>query len=213
MPLESRGIIAGPRLPVVATSKDGSPFPVFTPEDSTITTVSNPMLPGEFVYEFLQRTSGPQSASGNDWDLDTVSNVTPSVFEYQVPVGAKSFSFNRINIELVDNAMQANRFGGVGALANGCLLQIVDDDGITILHHFGTDIQPLQQNSNFTVLAGVDAVVTFLAGDDMLPIRFSVFKAGAPMELIVGQRIRWTNRDDISGLTIFRIMAQGTLEL
>ncbi len=195
--ISARGIKGGPLDPVIVSG------------DNPVATKSSPMQPDEFVYAFLQRTSGPASASGDDWNMDTDSDVVSSIFEYEVQPGVLSFKFTRINIEIVDSAIQANRFGGVGALANGCLLQIVDSDSTTILQHFGTDIQPIQQNSNFSVLAGVDAPITFVAGEDLLPIRFSIFKAGAPMELTVGQRVRWVNQDDISGLTIFRIMVQG----
>lgn len=169
---------------------------------------STPTAPANYVYTLLTRVSGPQSASTEDYDMDTDSDVTPSVFEYQVPAG-KTFKHERINFEIVDGSIAPNSFGGVaGPLTNGCLFEIIDDDGSTQLLDF-TGGLPIARNADFSLLAGVDTVITPAAGDDHLPIRFTVAKAGAPMLLTVGQRIRWTNRDDISGITVFRAMVQG----
>jgi hypothetical protein len=170
---------------------------------------STPKDPADFVYEYLIRASGPQSPLGTDYDMDTASNAVATVFEYQVP-GGKRFKFNRINFVLVDDSISPGDFGGIGGgLTNGCLLQIVDSDGSTVLCHFGTDTVVIKTNADFAPLAGTDVPISALAGDDLLPVRFSVFKAGSPMLLTSGQRMRWTNRDDLSAITKFRAMVQG----
>lgn len=69
---------------------------------------------------------------------------------------------------------------------------------------------PIKVNSDFTILAGADVAITAVVGDDMLPIRFSIFKAGAHMLLTPGVIVRWTNRDDLSDITTFRMGLQGT---
>jgi hypothetical protein len=143
-------------------------------EDGVIVTTSSSTSPANrFVYVNLTRISGPQSASGTDYDMDTDSDIVSSIFEYQVPAGF-NFKFSRINITMLDGAMRPGQFGGLGAaLTNGCLFQIVDVGGAEVL--------------DFT---------------DGVPITFN---------LPPGFRIRWTNRDDVSGLTTFRMMVQGLL--
>lgn len=163
--------------------------------------------PDEYVYEYLRRISGPASASGNLYDMDTDSDLQNSVFEYQVPTN-QTFRLARVNFELVDGAMQVNRFGGINTLASGCLFRIVNVGGSVTLLDFTNGV-PIQRNADFAPLAGVDSVIEPAAGDDMLPVRFSIFKAGAPMLIAGGQRVQWTNRDDLSGLTVFRAMVQG----
>ncbi|MHA2068110.1 MAG: hypothetical protein ACXABY_27430 [Candidatus Thorarchaeota archaeon] len=175
-----------------------------------VLTSSKPTTPDNVVYEFLKRIAGPLAASGETFDLNSNSAGTDTIFNFRVP-GDKIFKFSRINFVIVDGSIGPGDFGGIGGgLTDGCLLQIVDSDGVTVLNHFGTDDVPIKTNEDFSPLAGTDVPISALAGDDLLPIRFSVFKAGAPMELTPKQNIRWTNRDDLSALTKFRAMIQGT---
>lgn len=131
-----------------------------------------------------------------------------SIFEYQVP-GATTVDISRVNFFITDGNIIPGSFGGiVGGLTNGCLFQVIDDDGLTVLTDFFDGV-PIITNDQLTKLAGVDSVATFAAGDDWLPVRFTIQKAGKGMRLTVGQRIRWTNQDDLSPLTRFQMMVQG----
>lgn len=174
-------------------------------------THSPPKNPADFVYQYLQRVSGP--AGANAYDMDTASgndDPAPSVFEYQVPAG-RTFKLVRINFVIVDGSISPGDFGGIsGALTNGCLFQIIDDDGATEVLDFTGGV-PIATNADFGGLAGADIIITELAGDDLLPIRFTIEKAGAQMRLTAGQRVRWTNQDDVSTITKFRAMVQGVL--
>lgn len=169
--------------------------------------------PDLFVYEYLVRTSGPASGSGTLYDMDTNSSlVAPSVFEYQVPAG-EVLELSRVNVEMMDGGMRNDRFAGIAAaaLANGCLFQVIDTNGTTELLDFLNGI-PIVRNADFAPLSGVDSIIQPAAGDDLLPIRFSIFKAGSEMLLTAGQRIRWTNRDNLSTISIFRMAVQATLQ-
>lgn len=171
---------------------------------------STPAVPARFVYKLLMRTSGPQSASGEDYDMDTDSDQTVSVFEYQVPA-SYTFKLWRVNFEIVGTGMRMLYFGNTtGPLTNGCLFQIMDSDGATELLDF-TNGLTIASNADFALLAGVDSIIQPAAGEDIMPVRFTVAKAGAPMLLTAGQRIRWTVRDDISSNAVFRTMVQGTI--
>lgn len=173
--------------------------------------IDNTALPEDFSYKYLRYVSGPTGVS--DIDMNTDSSLgNPSIFEYQVP-SARQLKLRRINFELVEDAMQNQRFAGLAsALANGCLLEIIDDNGITQLLDF-LDSAPVTMNADFAILAGVDSVVNVLGvGDDALPIRFTIGKAGANMLLSAGRRIRFTVQDDLSSITRFRAQTQGIFE-
>lgn len=176
-----------------------------------VATHSAPKSPADFIYQYLQRTSGP--AGTNAYDMNTNSGTgspAPSVFEYQVPAN-RTFKLVRINFIIVDGSINPGDFGGIsGALTNGCLFQIIDDDGSTEALDFTGGV-PIATNADFGPLAGVDIPISELVGDDQLPIRFTIAKAGAMMRLTAGQRVRWTNRDNVSAITKFRAMVQGVL--
>lgn len=177
-----------------------------------LNTFAPPKPPELFRYKYLRRVSGPISASGQLYDMATNSSlITPSIFEYEVPAG-ETLELSRVNIEVLDNGMRNDFFAGVAALANGCLFQIIAADGSTVLLDFLDGI-PITKNADFASLAGVDSVVRVAGpGDNMLPVRFSIFKAGSEMLLSEGRRIRWTNRDDLSAISLFRMEAQATLQ-
>lgn len=193
-------------VPAKLVSKDHQ----FISPDNPLPVSAVTSNPENFVYSFLTRISGPQAASTNDVDMNTNSSLaTPSIFEYEANVLVK---IRRLNFEIVDGGMQNQRFAGLAAaLTNGCLFEVIDEDGNTQILDF-LNGNPLTMNSDFSILAGVDSVV-FAAppGEDILPVRFTIEKAGTPMRLAAGRRIRWTNRDNLSTITRFRAMAQGTL--
>ena len=163
-------------------------------------------------YKFLSISSGPSGTPIIAIDMNTNSTATVSVFEYQVPAG-QAFNFNRVNFTITDSSVDPGSFGGIaGGLPSGSLFEIIDNDGTTQLLDF-SDGFAIQTNDDFVPLAGVDVPILNLAGDDLLPIRFSVFKGlGGPIRLTAGQRIRWTNRDNLTAITKFRAMVQGRLE-
>lgn len=167
--------------------------------------------PQNFIYKHLRWKSGPQSASGNDWDLNTDSLVEPSVFEYVVPEG-QTVDLARLNFIFTGwGAIHPNNFAGIeGGLQLGCLLQIVDSDGIVLLDF--NDGVPIATNDHFAKLAGVDSVALDVGnGDDWFPVRFTIQKAGKKMRLTEGQQVRWSNRDNLKSITRFQIMVQGVI--
>lgn len=210
MSLSDRSTRAGPLDPVILADVDsGVQVPVITATGTEFeVSVSDIAAADRFIYKHILLISGPQSASGNDYDLDTNSSLgNPSIFEYQVPAFT-TIDFSRCNFFITDGAITPNKFGGVSALANGCLFQIIDDDGTGILLDFFDGV-PIKTNDQFAKIAGVDTVATFAAGDDFFPIRFTMQRAGKKMRLTAGQRIRWTNRDNLSTITRFQFMVQG----
>jgi hypothetical protein len=155
----------------------------------------------EFIYALLANSSG---------EVDMSTQATTSVFSYTV-ANDKVLHLMRINVALVDGAMRVDRFGGMaGALSTGLGLGIFNPVGTQTLDF--TDGQNIKQNSDWSLLAGVDASVELSQGDDFLPVRFTVAKAtGVPMRLSAGWSIRATVNDDINAITELKIMIQGAL--
>ncbi len=165
--------------------------------------------PSGFIYAFLRQTSGNPPASGDDRDMNVVADTaTPGVFQYIVPEN-RIVKLARINIGIVDGGIRWNEFAGLGApLDNGIQLQTMFADGNPSLDFL--EGEAIQTNQDFEALAGVDAVVALAAGDDLMPIRFSFFKAGTEIVLKENESLRMLIRDDLSGMTEMRAMVQGS---
>ena len=161
--------------------------------------VSYGSAPSRFIYKYLS-TGGPDGV-----EMNVDGDPTPVNFYY---IADQKCTITRFNLILVDSAMTWNDFGGVDiSSGNGCLFQVEDAAGGVLLDF--TDGQPLKSNADWSFLAGVDAVVTPAAGDDAMPVRFTIEKSGNQLNLQSDQRIHFSVRDDLSGITLFRIMVQG----
>jgi len=160
------------------------------------------VAPENFVYEWLKD-------SGGDYELMVDGSLESQIFSYTVPNG-KTFYLSRINFNIVDGSMIPTKFAGLTALgANGCEFYIEDADSNTVLDF--TDGKLLSDNSDFAPLAGTDSIVIAASGDDALPVRFTINKAGKYMRLPEGYKIVFTVNDDLSTVTKFHVMVQGIL--
>lgn len=163
-------------------------------------------VPQDFVYTYLVDPTGSV-------DMDVDGSVVPVNFDYIVPAGTvyKNFMFSRINIVMVDGAIRWGQFGGLGgALNNGLLFQAIDNNGV-IQQNFGGDQHAVTTNEDFAALAGVDSIISPAAGDDALPVRFSIFKAGNKMTMFPNWRIRVVVQDNLTGISHLHMMVQGIL--
>jgi hypothetical protein len=164
-------------------------------------------IPQDHVYAYLAR------AADGVIDMDVDGSGGDESFDYVVPRGTdfSRFRLSRLDVVLVDGSIRWGQFGGLGAaLTNGLLFEIMDVDGV-VQQNFGTGQRPIQTNEDFIALAGADAILILAAGDDAFPVRFSIFKSGNFMTMFPGWTFRVTVRDNLSGLTAFRMMVQGVL--
>lgn len=67
-------------------------------------------FPLGFLYEYLRHNSGPSGVE--EYDLNTSSAGTDSVFEYVVPAG-RLLRLARFNMVLVDDSISPGDFGGI----------------------------------------------------------------------------------------------------
>jgi hypothetical protein len=164
----------------------------------------------EKVYFHFFRESGGSEAMNADGD------PTPVNFDITAPDGDRDKCFiRRINLVLIDTLMRPEWFGGSGvgaALANGIRAVVLDKDGNEVLDFL--EGETIKANVDWALLAGVDNLIYAPtgAGDDSLSVRWTLTKGlGEPgLTLEPGQIFRVIVQDDLSGLTSFRMFAQGT---
>jgi hypothetical protein len=152
-------------------------------------------------------TATPLVAPGR---TNMVSTIAAN-FDVVAPAGRKNLNIQRVVFQIIDGGMTLGKFGGLTALTTGCKVTVVDPDGneqVDFLN--GTTIKT---NGDFNLLAGVDALVEPAAGDDSMPVRWTLTRGlGGPLSLPTGWRLRFRVQDDLSGITTFRAMSQGYLK-
>lgn len=149
------------------------------------------------IYEFL--TNGGSRAMN-------VDGTTPVTFKYTPTVDVQLHS---VHTHLVDTGISADDFGGISALANGVLIQVLDTEA-AVIQHFGTDLHPIQQNFDFAVYAGDKISRDFAGGgDDVYIFDWDFNHAGAELTLLAGQTFQFIIQDDLQALTEFTVMLQG----
>ncbi len=173
---------------------------------------NSPAVPaGKLLFTYVTHRSGPEVAL-DPLNMATTGATpgTPSIFEYTVPANTE-MRISRLNFAIIDQALQLVRFGGLGALTNGCLLDVVDPNGLSLLDM--TSGRPFMANKDFLYAAGIDMEIDQGGGGalDVVKVRFSLFKAGRNMIVKAGQSIRWTIRDSLAGIDEFRCQVQGTM--
>lgn len=156
-----------------------------------------------FVYCFFRRSNGSKY-------MNVDGSVTPVHFDYVAP---KNVHLTRVNFSLVDDDIHYGVLGGLPtALTNGILIKALDANGVGVLIDF-LEGEAIRANEDFANLAGIDATVVWQpgasAGDNFFPIRWTLAKAGANLQLHTGQRIRITIQDNLTGLSHFTAMVQG----
>jgi hypothetical protein len=160
-----------------------------------------PTRAGELYYKLFKTAAGSPEMN--------VDGSTPVNFTV-TGVSTGPVIIERINFSMTDIAMSYGDFGGLGdALTNGLEIKVFDGGNNELLDF--TDGINIKANEDFTLLAGVDAAaITELGqGEDFLPVRWTIGKSGAPLILNTTDYIRIKVQDDISGLLVFRAMAQG----
>lgn len=160
-------------------------------------------------YKFMATSTG-----GIDMTTTGHASTAPGVF-FVTPSTANAPSgvvLGRVNISIVDGAMTPAKFAGLTALTNGLKVAVTTSTGGVVFDFL--DGQTIKANSDWPLLAGADAAMIFpAAGDDGLPIRWTIAKTGRPLLLKQGQQLRFTLQDNSSGITSWVAMAQGYYEI
>lgn len=163
------------------------------------------LTPEQFWFETAKDYS-----NGDTPEIAGVVGSVGSPVHYDIKGAdaAYQLSLTRVCISIVDGGLQPAKFAGLSALTNGIKVQCVDAAGVVLVDFL--DGLTIKQNADWALLAGVDAVVFASVGDDHLPVRWTLSKAtGEALTLTEGRMLRFTIQDDLTGITLFRIMGQG----
>jgi hypothetical protein len=139
-------------------------------------------------------------------EMNVNGSVTPVVFEYVV-ASDKYFGIAEINIVISDGAITPTKFGGITALSNGILWQVVDASNTLVF-----DFCPggsIKQNAEFANVGG--SVIILTGGADQISITWHAATSGISAIIQNGWKLRITVRDDLTGLAYFRAAVTGVL--
>lgn len=151
----------------------------------------------ELIFEHLKTEDG-----NHDMSVDGSGGI-----EYFYEARGDKI-ITRSLILIIDGVITPTKLGGISAVNNGILVEVHDSDG-DLLKNF-LDVSPIKKNADFSLLAGVDAtVVVAAAGDDYLPIRWTLAKTGRSLLLSDGQRFVVTIQDDLSDISSMEWILQG----
>lgn len=157
--------------------------------------------PADSIFTFLR--NGPSTK-----EMNQNGSVTPVDFKYTAPEGKRAV-IERLNVEIMDNGIKMDLFGAIAALTGGLEIGVYDEQDQLLLDP--TDGHPLTRNGNWSFLAGVDARIYAGAGLDIMNVRWTISRAGAPWRLDPGHYIRFRVQDDLTAISEFHVMVQGQL--
>lgn len=168
---------------------------------------------GSGVFDPLETPGGEKNLAAANGSIGSPVN-----FDYFVPSG-RTFYWSALTVYLRDNDnILIDRFGGGPALANGCLIQVINAGG-SVEGSFGTDEVPLTDNGRFGLLAP-NGVTLFPGVDEgegpgavlvgwLIPRSIG----GRELSLEAEWRVRFVVRDNLTFLSEGRVVIQGRLEL
>ena len=171
-----------------------------------VSSVSQTAPSTSFLFAVLATSSGGTNMATSG------STAVPLVYYYQCPASRYAI-VQRLNIGIQDVAIDPDKFGGSTLVTKGLKVQAYDTNNSSMLIDF-TDGLNIKKNWQWGLLAGVDNQ-TDNADKSNKPsafnVRWTIGKAGAPLNLTSGQQIRMTVQDDISDLDEMYVMIQGVL--
>lgn len=142
-------------------------------------------------------------------DMDVDGSETAVTFRLTTPAN-KLRALSRINFFIKDGGVDPADFGGItGPLDNGITLKLHDADD-AVIQDF-TNGHPILTNGDWVMLAGTDVIMLEGTGDDVIGVRWSLFKVGAALLMPAGYYMELTVQDDITDLTQFHAMTQGLI--
>jgi hypothetical protein len=145
------------------------------------------------------------NGAGAAFDL----NVASGDFRVVVPTG-QTVAISRVLLEYTMVGMRYDRFAGLGAaLTNGIEVKAYDKADTELVDFLDGGV--IKTNADWALLAGVDGAISAAAGPDLVPVRWSLFKAGSQIRFTEGQYIEIKIQDNLSTLASFTAAAQGVL--
>jgi hypothetical protein len=175
--------------------------------------------PSDFIFKLLGSSTAAGAPTGDVTNLASTTVTATSTaavpFEYS---STSDWVFSRMCILMVDGGSDPADFGAiVGGLSTATSGSSTDPGGLrfrvldsssAVLIDFTAD-RRIKTNSDFVLLAGVDANIETGVGDDSLQVRWTLTKAGEELMLHAGERVQAYNVDNLDPVTSLEVMVQG----
>ena len=112
-------------------------------------------------------------------------------------------------IEDAEVSISLATYGGITALTNGLLLQLVRKNGTTF--DLGDGL-PIKSNSDWARQCYDVDISTFPAGNNYVHARWTFSRSGAPIVLNFGDKLQFVMRDTLTALVQHYFLLQGYIE-
>lgn len=160
--------------------------------------------------KFMRQLDTVGDGSGSK-DLSVKGDITAVDF-YLKPEAGKVYEVHRMMMFMQDAALTFDPagFGALAILTTGLLLQVEERSDDSVLFDL-LDGEALKTNGHWGTL-GYDVKLDDYGGtptDAVLLSRLSFDKFGGPLTLTDTEQFRLSVRDDLTGLTEFRITLEG----
>lgn len=142
-------------------------------------------------------------------NMNVDGSVTPRSFRYTVSDN-EHMTLLRLEFVIVDEDIRATRFGGLPALTNGVLVSTKNSEGEVQLG----GITPFKMNYEWLLLSGnVNSIQDYLLPNrnDIFQFSWPIYQLGVSLILEPGDYVEVLVRDDLRGLTDFRVIATGRM--
>jgi hypothetical protein len=163
-------------------------------------------LPTSTLHQLLSVNGDGTGATS----MNVNGSVTSVKFEIQPP-SDKIYQLRRMNTEILAANFNSAALYGALTLANGMRIYIENDSGIIKEYTNGFTIK---RNHDWSLLAGVDSVISGGAGTDALNIRWTFPNGGSEMILngANNERLVLEVQDDQTGLVDQLSQIQGNIK-
>lgn len=150
------------------------------------------------------------AADSDSPEMNVDGDPTPVNFDVSVPADELNpVTIRRVCLVGLDGGITPSEFFGIAELTNGLTIKIIDADGATLVDFL--DGLTIKKNNDWVLLAGIDNPILNAAGLDEFAVRWTLSNGlSEPLTLKPGQKMRVVVADDLTGVSEFRMMAQGT---
>lgn len=160
----------------------------------------------DMIFQRLRAEPAP----GTETNLYRIDGSSTPVKMSFIVAPSRRAILTRVIFDIFDNSITMAKFGGLPALGAGLKVEALDVDD-SVLQDF-LDGETIKTNHTFALLVGPDLPAMTSAGNDHLPVRWTITRSGSGLLLEVGQSLTVTVQDDLTRAAAgdsFQIMAQG----
>lgn len=204
--LASHGLTVGSRVQFSAVGTGATGYTV-APTDYYVVAVFG-------ANEFqLSATKGGSPVEGTDDSAGVWTVVRMAEDFYVQQTGAGAYHIARLIFEIIDDGIEATKFGALTALTNGVVVNWQDSSD-SLYATFTPD--SIKQTSDFGKYAFDLTVSSFSPGASATDVMLSRFTLSRflPGELVLesGDKLALNVNDDLTGITSFTVTAEGWID-